>query len=169
MSRSVVRWIGGVAAAVLVWVVAYSIGHGFELTEEPVLFASGAVVLLGMVILLARMKVPDEPRWDDLSMARRSSDRSLDTPGIAPYVAPDEDSRRRLATTLNDIIDDKLRTAYGVDPITNPARTRELVPRRVHEFRYAEESLRRLTKTSYVERLIADIERIGRSTARDDP
>lgn len=166
MRRVVFRWAAGVAAAVLVWALAYSTGTGFDLTEEPALFASAAVVILGMVIVLVRMRVPDEPRWDDLSMARRSSDRSLDTPGIAPYIAPDEESRRRLAATLRDAVDDRVRSEYGFDPGANPARAREVLPRRVHEFFFDEDPLQRLAKIAYVDRLVSDIENLrGGTTA----
>ena len=162
MRRAVVRWVAGVVAAGVVWALGYTIGNGFEITREPILFASAAVVLLGIGILLVRMRVPDEPRWDDLAMRRRTSDRSLDTPGVAPYIAPDEASRQRLSATLKVIIDDKVRSAYGFNPAGNRARARQVMPRRVHEFRFGEDPLRRLVKTSYVERLVTDIEHIGR-------
>lgn len=161
MRRAAVRWVAGIVAAGIVWALGYTIGNGFEITREPVLFAGAAVVLLGIGILLARMRVPDEPRWDDLSMQRRTSDRSLDTPGVAPYIAPDEASRQRLSTTLRVIIDDKVRSAYGFNPAANPERAREVMPRRVHEFRFDEDPVRRLVKMSYVERLVTDIEYIG--------
>lgn len=161
MKRAVVRWVAGIVAAGIVGALGYTIGNGFEITREPVLFAGAAVVLLGIGILLARMRVPGEPRWDDLAMQRRTSDRSLDTPGVAPYIAPDEDSRRRLAATLKVIIDDKVRSTYGFSPAANPDRARAVMPRRVHEFRFDEDPVRRLVKTAYVERLVTDIEYTG--------
>ncbi len=161
MRRAAVRWVALIIAAGIVWALGYTIGKGFEITREPVLFASAAVVLLGIGILLARMRVPEEPRWDDLIMQRRTSDRSLDTPGVAPYIAPDESSRQRLSATLRVIIDDKVRSAYGFSPAANPMRAREVMPPRVHEFRFDEDPVRRLVKRSYVERLVTDIEHTG--------
>ncbi|PRZ43460.1 hypothetical protein CLV47_102146 [Antricoccus suffuscus] len=161
MKRAAFRWVAGIVSAGIVGALGYTIGNGFQITPEPVLFAAAAVVLLGIGILLATMRPPDEPRWDDLAMRRRTSDRSLDTPGVAPYIAPDESSRRRLSATLKTIIDDKVRSAYGFDPATNPERARAAMPPRVHEFRFDEDPVRRLVKTSYVERLVTEIERTG--------
>ena len=92
--------------------------------------------------------------------ARRTSDGALDTPGIAPYIAADEASRTRLFTALTSAIDDKIQVRYAYDALTNQHRARRVLPRRVSDFRFGDQSVRRLTNTASIEKLVTDIEAI---------